>query len=123
MPQEVYNNLAAGALNGYNAMNKNNRDTHYYKRVYLGCVRAVDFLYSLPEFDGNTVGVTGGSQGGALSIVTAGLDPRIKFLAAFYPALCDYAGYLHNVREAGRITTGMRSLWQTKWKRSLTLMS
>ena len=95
MPQEVYNNLAAGALNGYNAMNKNNRDTHYYKRVYLGCVRAVDFLYSLPEFDGNTVGVTGGSQGGALSIVTAGLDPRIKFLAAFYPALCDYAGYLY----------------------------
>ena len=95
MPQEVYNNLAAGALNGYNAINKNNRDTHYYKRVYLGCVRAVDFLYSLPEFDGNTVGVTGGSQGGALSIVTAGLDPRIKFLAAFYPALCDYAGYLH----------------------------
>lgn len=39
--------------------------------------------------------MTGGSQGGALSIVTAGLDPRIKFLAAFYPALCDYAGYLH----------------------------
>lgn len=96
MPQEVYNNLAAGALNNYPAMNKNNRDTHYYKRVYLGCVRAVDFIFTLPEFDGQTVGVTGGSQGGALSIVTAGLDPRIKFLAAFYPALCDYAGYLNN---------------------------
>ncbi len=95
MPQEVYNNLAVGALRRYNALNKNNRDAHYYKRVYLGCVRAVDFLYSLPEFDGNTVGVTGGSQGGALSIVTAALDPRIKFLAAFHPALCDYAGYLH----------------------------
>lgn len=96
MPQEVYNNLAAGALNNYPAMNKNNRDTHYYKRVYLGCVRAVDFIFTLPEFDGQTVGVTGGSQGGALSIVTAGLDPRIKFLAALYPALCDYAGYLNN---------------------------
>lgn len=95
MPQEVYNNLASGALNGYPGINKNDRDTHYYKRVYLGCVKAVDFIYSLPEFDGSTVGVTGGSQGGALSIVTAGLDPRIKFLAAFYPALCDYAGYLH----------------------------
>ena len=95
MPQEVYNNLASGALNGYPGINKNDRDTHYYKRVYLGCVRAVDFIFSLPEFDGSTVGVTGGSQGGALSIVTAGLDPRIKFLAAFYPALCDYAGYLH----------------------------
>lgn len=96
MQQEVYNNLAAGALNNYPAMNKNNRDIHYYKRVYLGCVRAVDFIFSLPEFDGQTVGVTGGSQGGALSIITAGLDPRIKFLAAFYPALCDYAGYLNN---------------------------
>lgn len=95
MPQEVYANLAAGPLNGYNAINKNNRDTHYYKRVYTGCVRAVDFLYSLPEFDGNTLGVTGGSQGGALSIVTASLDPRVKFLAALHPALCDYAGYLH----------------------------
>lgn len=96
MPQDVYNNLSAGALNNYMGINKNNRDTHYFKRVYLGCVRAVDFIYTLPEFDGQTVGVTGGSQGGALSIVTAGLDPRIKFLAAMYPALCDYAGYLNN---------------------------
>jgi cephalosporin-C deacetylase-like acetyl esterase len=96
LPQEVYNNLNAGALNGYPSINMNNRNAHYYKRVYSGCVRAVDFIYSLPEFDGSTVGVTGGSQGGALSIVTAGLDPRIKFLAAYYPALCDFAGYLNN---------------------------
>ncbi|MDR0394366.1 MAG: acetylxylan esterase [Tannerella sp.] len=96
LPQEVYNNLSAGALNGYPQIHMNNRDKHYYKRVFSGCVRAVDFIYALPEFDGNTVGVTGGSQGGALSIVTAGLDPRIKFLAAYYPAMCDYAGYLNN---------------------------
>ncbi len=95
LPQEVYNNLNAGALNGYPHHNQNNRDSHYYKRVYLGCARAVDFIYSLPEFDGQTLGVTGGSQGGALSIVTAALDSRVKFLAAYYPALCDYAGYLH----------------------------
>ncbi|MDR0697923.1 MAG: acetylxylan esterase [Tannerella sp.] len=96
LPQEVYNNLGTGALNGYPQFNMNNRDKHYYKRVFSGCVRAVDFIYSLPEFDGNTIGVTGGSQGGALSIITAGLDPRIKFLAAYCPALCDYAGYLNN---------------------------
>lgn len=95
MPQQVYWNLSEGPLKNYCDFNRNDRDTHYYKRVYLGCVRAVDFLYTLPEFDGNTVGVTGGSQGGALSIITAALDPRIKFLASFYPALCDYAGYLH----------------------------
>lgn len=100
LPDELYRNLAAGGLNGYPSINMNKRDSHYYKRVYIGCVRAVDFIYSLPEFDGQTVGVTGGSQGGALSIITAGLDPRIKFLAAYYPALCDFSGYL-NKRAGG----------------------
>jgi cephalosporin-C deacetylase-like acetyl esterase len=100
LPDEVYRNLAAGGLNGYPSINMNKRDSHYYKRVYLGCVRAVDFIYNLPEFDGRTIGVTGGSQGGALSIVTAGLDPRIQFLAAYYPALCDFSGYL-NKRAGG----------------------
>ena len=56
----------------------------------------MDFIFSLPKFDGENLAVTGGSQGGALSIVTAGLDPRVKFLAAFYPALSDVTGYLHN---------------------------
>ena len=99
-PLEVYNNLSAGALSGYQQFNMNNRDRHYYKRVYAGCIRAVDYIFSLPEFDGSTIGVTGGSQGGALSIVTAGLDSRIKFLAAYYPALCDHTGYL-NKRAGG----------------------
>jgi len=97
---EVYNNLASGALSNYNNIRMNNRDAFYYKRVYLGCVRAVDFIYSLPEFNGTDVAVTGGSQGGALTIVTAGLDKRIKYMAAMYPALCDNTGYL-NKRAGG----------------------
>ncbi len=95
MDQSVYNNLGAGALNGYWYFNLENKDRYYYKRVYLGCVRANDFLQSLPEFDGVNLGVTGGSQGGALSIVTAALDSRVKYLAAYYPALSDLSGYLH----------------------------
>ncbi len=71
------------------------RGEHYYKRVYAGCVRAIDYLISLPEFDGTHVGVTGGSQGGALSIVTAALHEEVDFVAAFYPALCDVSGFLH----------------------------
>jgi cephalosporin-C deacetylase-like acetyl esterase len=94
MDVSVYNNLGAGALNGYQNFNLDDRDRFYYKRVYLGCIRANDFLYSLPEFDGKNLAVTGGSQGGALSIITAGLDPRVKYLAAYYPALSDVTGYL-----------------------------
>lgn len=96
LPREVYDALGGTVLREYADVNKNNKDTYFYKRVYIGCVRAIDFLHSLPEFDGQTVGVTGGSQGGALSIITAALDPRIKFLAVFHPALCDNAGYLHH---------------------------
>lgn len=91
---EVYNNLASGALTSYQSIRMNNRDAFYYKRVYLGCVRAVDFIFTLPEFNGTDIVVTGGSQGGALTIVTAGLDKRIKYLSAQYPALCDNTGYL-----------------------------
>lgn len=90
----VYTNMAAGPLNGYQNFNLDDKDRYYYKRVYMGCVRANDFLVSLPQFDGTNLAVTGGSQGGALSIITAALDPRVKFLAAFYPALCDVTGYL-----------------------------
>lgn len=94
MDVSVYNNLMAGALSGYWNYNLEDKDRYYYKRVYLGCVRANDFITSLPQYDGVNLGVTGGSQGGALSIITAALDTRVKFLAAFYPALSDLTGYL-----------------------------
>jgi cephalosporin-C deacetylase-like acetyl esterase len=90
----LYQNLGAGALYRYFTFNLDDKDQYYYKRVYLGCVRSIDFLFSLPQFDGSNLAVTGGSQGGALSIITAGLDSRVKYLAAYYPALSDLTGYL-----------------------------
>lgn len=91
---EVYNDLSMGSLRGYPSYDLDDRNRYYYKRVYLGCIRANDFLVSLPQFDGTNLAVTGGSQGGALSIITAALDPRVKVLAAYHPALCDLTGYL-----------------------------
>ncbi|MBI2690242.1 MAG: acetylxylan esterase [Acidobacteria bacterium] len=96
MDQSVYDSLGAGALANYNTFGLDNRDRYYYRRVYLGCVRANDFLTSHPKWDGTHLAVTGGSQGGALSIVTAALDSRVKGLAAYYPALSDVTGYLQN---------------------------
>jgi len=95
MDAAVYADLAAGPLKGYLNFNMDNKNEFYFKRVYLGCIRANDFLTGLPQFDGINLGVIGGSQGGALSIVTATLDKRVKALAASYPAFCDYTGYLH----------------------------
>ena len=89
----VYMNLRDGALSGYPNFNLDDKDRFYYKRVYMGCVRANDFLVQLPQYDGSQLGVMGGSQGGALSIITAALDSRVNFLAAYYPALSDLTGY------------------------------
>ncbi|MBY5959344.1 acetylxylan esterase [Membranicola marinus] len=96
LDKSVYDNLMQGPLKNYMTINLDDKDHAFYKRVYLGCVRAVDFIEGLDNFDGENIGVTGGSQGGALSIVTAGLDDRISYLAAFYPALSDLTGFLHH---------------------------
>ncbi len=95
LPQEVYDGLGRSALNGYWAYGLDSRARYYYLRVYPVTLRANDFRTSLPQWDGGNLGVTGGSQGGALAIVTAGLDRRVTRLAAYYPALSDLTGYLH----------------------------
>jgi hypothetical protein len=95
MEPSVYDALRTAGLSGYPTFNLDERDRYYYRRVYLGCLRANDFLVSRPRFDGKSLAVTGGSQGGALSLITAGLDPRVRFLAAYYPALSDVTGYLN----------------------------
>jgi cephalosporin-C deacetylase len=71
-------------------------DHYYFRRVLMGCVRADDYLVSLPKWDHKNLVAYGGSQGGYLTITTAGLDPRVTALVPSYPAFCDATGYLHN---------------------------
>ncbi|WP_455496874.1 acetylxylan esterase [Coprobacter sp.] len=92
---QVYNNLRSGILRDYNIINLDNKEAYYYNKVYMGCKRGVDVICSLPQFDGEHLATYGGSQGGALSIVVASLDSRVKCAIAFYPALSDMTGYLH----------------------------
>ena len=95
LPPSVYEDLRVGALNRYTTYNLEDKNDYYYRRVYLGCLRANDFLTGLPQYDGTNLAVIGGSQGGALAIVTAALDPRVKALSASYPALSDMTGYIY----------------------------
>ena len=95
MSNDYYDKLAQGALNGYWNFNLANRDEFYYKRVFIGALRAVDYICSLDEFNHKQLGVTGSSQGGALSIATGALDKRVTFIAAVHPAMCDHTAFLH----------------------------
>ncbi len=92
---EIYRQLENGAMSGYVLKGIENRDTYYYKRSYLGCVRAVDYLCSRADVDRERIACYGGSQGGMLSIVTAALDKRISALFAYFPAFCDVTGYYY----------------------------
>ena len=93
MQQSVYDNLANGALSNYWTFRRDDRDAFYYNRVIVGALRAVDFICSLPQYNGKALGVTGSSQGGALSVITAALDSRVTCLAAVHPALCDHEAW------------------------------
>jgi cephalosporin-C deacetylase-like acetyl esterase len=95
MPKEVYDDLGAGALYSYWSFGLDDPEHYYYRRVYLGCVRANDFLTSLPGWDGKNLVVMGASQGGQLTIATAALDPRVTALSATHPAFCDVTGPIH----------------------------
>ena len=44
----------------------------------------------MPDVDAGRVGATGASQGGALTVACAALEPRIRRAAPVYPFLSDY---------------------------------
>lgn len=98
LPAEVFANISRAfnaKENGYLTNNMDNRDDYYMKHVYLACVRCLDLLTSLPEWDGKNVIVQGGSQGGALAIITAALDnKRVTQCVVNHPALSDMARYV-----------------------------
>ena len=66
------------------------RDTYSYKGVISDCSRGVDFLLSRPEVDSDRIFCCGSSQGGGLTLATAGLRPEIKGGVSGYPFLCCY---------------------------------
>ena len=97
MDQKVYDDIYRGALTGYWEFNMDDRDKHYYKRVIVGCIRALDYIEQFTPWNGKEMGVTGSSQGGFLSLATAGLDKRITFYAPVHAALCDHTNSLKGI--------------------------
>ncbi len=67
-----------------------NPKTYYYRRVFTDAVRAIETARNHPAIDGARIGVTGGSQGGGISIAAAALDPQIQAVMPDVPFLCGY---------------------------------
>lgn len=84
----------------YPSLGLDDPNHYYFRRVILGCLRANDYLVTLPKWDHKNLIAYGGSQGGYLSITTSALDPRVTSAEISYPAYCDESGYAHG-RPAG----------------------
>jgi len=61
-----------------------------YRSIFLDCAQLARIVMEMPEVDETRVGALGGSQGGALTLVCAALEPRVKKAAPVFPFLCDY---------------------------------
>ena len=61
-----------------------------FRNIFLDTAQLARAVMSLPEVDATRVGAMGGSQGGALTIACASLEPRIRRAAPVFPFLCDY---------------------------------
>lgn len=65
-------------------------DSIAYRSIYMDCVRAVEFLKSRKEVNNKKIGVSGGSQGGGLTLATAALcKDDIAACAYFDPFPCN----------------------------------
>lgn len=101
--KEFYEKNVANGPNGYWTADcwSVDFDKCYYRNVFLRVVRALDYLKTLPQWDGKNITVQGSSQGGGLSIVAAALNPDVTSATAYVPALCDHAA----------VTVGRQSGW------------
>ncbi len=77
------------------------KDTYYYRGAFADAVRAVDFVCSRENADTERILVQGESQGGALTLVAASLDHRIRAIAPSAPFLNDYRDYFTIVNWPG----------------------
>lgn len=78
------------------------RDAYVARAWYCAMVRAVDYLATRPELvDMKRIVARGGSQGGALALVTAGLDPRVTVCLADCPANCQPHEIMENYPSFG----------------------
>jgi cephalosporin-C deacetylase len=64
--------------------------TYYYRRVFTDAVRAIEAARSHPAIDPGRIAITGGSQGGGITLAAAGLDPSVQAVLPDVPFLCHY---------------------------------
>jgi len=98
--EKAYYDQLKNDLKGYAFDKKENRspETAYFHDMSLRVLRALEYVKSLPEWNGKDLASNGGSQGGTQGLWGAGLDPDVTSSDIWSPWCCDLAG-----DQAGRL--------------------
>lgn len=89
---DYYRMLENGLLHNYYDHNAADRETYYFRGMYLRLLRAIEFMTQQPEWDGKRILVIGESQGGGQAVAAAGLDSRVTAVVLNVPAMQDFGG-------------------------------
>ncbi|WP_058303330.1 alpha/beta fold hydrolase [Gorillibacterium timonense] len=84
--------VKGNTLNGHIIRGLDSEDPQHllFRHIFLDTAQLAGIVMGLPEVDETRVAATGWSQGGALTIACAALEPRIWKAAPVYPFLSDY---------------------------------
>ena len=89
---DYYRMLENGLLHNYYEHNAADRETYYFKGMYLRLMRAIEYMTRQPEWDGRRILIIGESQGGGQAVAAAGLDSRVSAIVLNVPAMQDLGG-------------------------------
>lgn len=65
------------------------KNEFYYRKVYMDCKRAIDFIFTRPEIDISRICLHGASMGGGIALAVSALDDRLKLVVADVPNMCN----------------------------------
>ena len=90
---EFFRSICSGGRTfGFDEKQNDDPENSYFSGYTYRIMRALQWLKSLPEWDGRNLRVGGGSMGGLQSVWAAGLDPDVTFAKPVVPWCCDMGG-------------------------------
>lgn len=90
---EFFRSICSGGRTfGFDDKQNDTPENSYFSGYTYRIMRALEWLKSLPEWDGRNITVRGGSMGGLQSVWAAGLDPDVTLACPGIPWCCDMGG-------------------------------
>ena len=106
---EEFYKEASRRLENYPARLYRTPEESLFVRMTLRVIRALEYIKTRPEYDGKTLIVHGGSQGGYQTLAAAGLDPDVSLIIPNAPAMCNLAGALEGRTPSWPFTVRLES--------------